>query len=73
MYSIRYTRVTNYLLEWMDYYYDGLQPKMMAAIINEHECIVQASIMKDSTYFSTQAVETQKILDLLMRVTPCGM
>ena len=34
--------VTNYVLEWMGlnfYYYDGLQPKMRAGIINEHECI----------------------------------
>ena len=23
------------------YYYDGLQPKMRAAIINEHECIYE--------------------------------
>ena len=29
------------MLEWMGlnfYYYDGLQPKMRAGIINEHEC-----------------------------------
>ena len=29
------------MLEWTglnSYYYDGLQPKMRAAIINEHEC-----------------------------------
>ena len=34
--------VTNYVLEWMGlnfYYNDGLQPKMRAGIINEHECI----------------------------------
>ena len=34
--------VTNYVLEWMGlnfYYYDGLQPKIRAGIINEHECI----------------------------------
>ena len=33
--------VTNYMLEWMGlnfYYYDGLQPKIRAGIINEHEC-----------------------------------
>ena len=33
--------VTNYMLEWMGlnfYHYDGLQPKMRAGIINEHEC-----------------------------------
>ena len=33
---------TNYVLEWMGLnfdYYDGLQPKMRVAIINEHECI----------------------------------
>ena len=24
------------------YYYDGLQPKMRAAIINEHECTIQS-------------------------------
>jgi len=32
---------SNYVLEWMGlnfYYYDGLQPKMRAAIINEREC-----------------------------------
>ena len=36
--------VTNYVLEWMGlnfYYYDGLQPKMRAGIINEHECIIK--------------------------------
>ena len=30
------------MLEWMGlnfYYYDGLQPKIRAGIINEHECI----------------------------------
>ena len=35
--------VTNYMLEWVGlnfYYYDGLQPKMRAGIINEHECIL---------------------------------
>ena len=33
--------VTNYVLEWMGLnfqYYDGLQPKIRAGIINEHEC-----------------------------------
>ena len=33
--------VTNYVLELMGlnfYYYDGLQPKLRAGIINEHEC-----------------------------------
>ena len=33
--------VTNYVLEWMGLnfqYYDGLQPKLRAGIINEHEC-----------------------------------
>ena len=33
--------VANYVLEWMGlnfYFYDGLQPKMRARIINEHEC-----------------------------------
>ena len=33
--------VTNYVLEWMGlnfYYNDGLQSKMRAGIINEHEC-----------------------------------
>ena len=33
--------VTNYVLEWMGLnfqYYDGLQPKIRARIINEHEC-----------------------------------
>ena len=33
--------VTNYVLEGMGlnfYYYDGLQPKISAGIINEHEC-----------------------------------
>ena len=33
--------VPNYVLEWMGLniqYYDGLQPKMRAGIINEHEC-----------------------------------
>ena len=33
--------VTNYMLEWMGlnfYHYDGLQPKIRAGIINEHEC-----------------------------------
>ena len=35
--------VTNYVLEWMGlnfYYYDGLQPKISAGIINEHECML---------------------------------
>ena len=30
------------MLEWMGlnfYYYDGLQPKIRAGIINEHECM----------------------------------
>ena len=38
--------VTNYVLEWMGLnfqYYDGLQPKIRAGIINEHECITSAS------------------------------
>ena len=33
--------VTNYMLEWMGLnfqYYDGLQTKIRAGIINEHEC-----------------------------------
>ena len=40
--SSQWKLVTNYVLEWMGlnfYYYDGLQPKMRAGIINEHECI----------------------------------
>ena len=35
--------VTNYVLEWMGLnfqYYDGLQPKIRAGIINEHECMM---------------------------------
>ena len=32
------------------YYYDGLQPKMRAGIINEHECIFGQTI---STHFGT--------------------
>ena len=38
--------VTNYVLEWMGlnfYYNDGLQPKMRAGIINEHECILDST------------------------------
>ena len=37
------TMVPNYVLEWMELnfqYYDGLQPKIRAGIINEHECIL---------------------------------
>ena len=36
--------VTNYVLDLMGlnfYNYDSLQPKMRAAIINEHECILE--------------------------------
>ena len=35
------------MLEWMGlnfYYYDGLQPKIRAGIINEHECKYLADI-----------------------------
>ena len=42
--------VTNYVLEWMGlnfYYYDGLQPKMRAAIINEHECNEKLPVRND--------------------------
>ena len=41
--------VTNYVLEWMGlnfYYYDGLQPKMRAGIINKHECTLSICWLK---------------------------
>ena len=40
--------VTNRVLEWMGlnfYHYDGLQPKMSAEIINEHECIILSTFL----------------------------
>ena len=35
------------MLEWMGhnfYYYDGLQPKIRAGIINEHECTAKVNV-----------------------------
>ena len=56
--------VTNYVLEWMGlnfYYYDGLQPKMRAAIINEHECswwLVDAKIAASDKNLSVRSLKT---------------
>ena len=36
------------MLEWMGlnfYYYDGLQPKIRAGIINEHECNFECNVI----------------------------
>ena len=44
--------VPNYVLEWMGLniqYYDGLQPKIRAGIINEHECRYQVSSISESS------------------------
>ena len=48
--------VTNYVLEWMGLnfqYYDGLQPKIRAGIINEHECTYPkvASLADDNLFY----------------------
>ena len=42
---------TNYVLEWMELnfqYYDGLQPKIRAGIINEHECTTSSWKLKSA-------------------------
>ena len=44
--------VPNYVLEWMGLniqYYDGLQPKIRAGIINEHERRYQVSSISESS------------------------
>ena len=41
-FSSPWKSVTNFVFEWMGlnfYYYDGLQPKTSAGMINEHECM----------------------------------
>ena len=43
------------MLEWMGlnfYYYDGLQPKIRAGIINEHECMLERKKSLNSEFIA---------------------
>ena len=63
------------MLEWMGlniYYYDGLQPKMSAGIINEHECIIRSSSysQKDNDYLSSHGAAHESHLRGLISLAP---
>ena len=63
--------VTNYVLEWMGlnfYYYDGLQPKMSAGIINEHECIWYFDRLVYTYAFSSKVRRKKDVILLSMYI-----
>ena len=53
------------MLEWMGlifYYYDGLQPKMRAGIINEHECIYRGKQRRKRDSIEQKLRETSHVI-----------